>query len=106
MIHSGVSLQYALTPAKPDAASHDNDGHWFAMLEWQWDSPISGGYGTKTASTVNPGVAHVGSWYQWTLEALLPLNQEAGHPGFRFGFTIFLDELGPVAFAHPLWHPH
>jgi len=52
---------------------------------------------------MNPGLSYVGKTYQVAAEAILPLNNEAGHGvGFRMQLLLFLDDLVPSAFGKPL----
>jgi len=37
---------------------------WVPMVEFQFDTPLGGGYGTQTAATMNPGLAYVFPTYQ------------------------------------------
>ena len=103
IIHSGLSLQYTPGRRTPAQDSASTSPSWIGLVEFQWDSPINGGYGTKTAATMNPGIAIMGHTLQWSIEALIPLNQEAGKPGLRAGLTVFLDECLPRWFAQPLF---
>jgi hypothetical protein len=71
------------------------------LVEFAFDTPL-GGDG-KTAAMLAPGLSYVAETYQVAAEALLPLNDHAGHgAGFRAQLLFFLDDLVPSLFGQPL----
>jgi len=57
-----------------------------------------------TTGTVNPGVLWETPHYQLGAEALIPLNSDSGqHVGVEIQLWIFIDDLAPQLFGHPLF---
>jgi hypothetical protein len=54
------------------------------LVEFSFVSPV----GEKSAVTMNPGLSYVGKTYQVAAEAIVPLNNEAGH-GWAFVCSCF-----------------
>jgi len=72
---------------------------WVPLVEFAFDSPR----GQKTAATVNPGISYVAVTWQAAVEAVIPLNTQAGRTvGARAQMLFFLDDLIPSLFAKPL----
>lgn len=74
------------------------------LVEFQFDTPLDGGYGRATAGTANPGIAYMAGKYQLSAEAIVPLNRAGGSSGFRVGAIFFLDDLVPSLFGKPVLH--
>ena len=71
----------------------------------RFDTPLDGGYGRKTAGTINPGVAYVFDKYQLSIEAIVPVNRAGGTGlGVRAGVILFIDDLIPSLFGKPVFH--
>lgn len=69
------------------------------LIEFSFDSPR----GEKTLATMNPGLSYVAVTWQVAVEAIVPLNSEAGRSvGARAQLLLFLDELLPSVFGKPL----
>jgi len=59
--------------------------------------------GEKTAATMNPGLSYVAVSWQIAVEAIVPINGEAGRSvGARAQLLLFLDDLIPSVFGKPL----
>jgi hypothetical protein len=107
IVHTGIALEFStlyltdrFTGGPPDK---EPTNQWVPMVEFQFDSPLNGGYGTKTAATANPGVSYVFETYQLSLEAIVPMNRRGGSSlGVRAGAVFFLDDLIPSVFGKPL----
>ncbi len=57
-----------------------------------------------TTGTINPGVLWETPHYQFGVEALIPVNSESGpHVGVEMQLWIFIDDLFPQLFGHPLF---
>jgi hypothetical protein len=103
-LHWGFSLQYSMfyltsryTPGK--LPKHEPLHQFIPLVEFAFDSPR----GEKTAATMNPGLAYVGSAWQVAAEAIIPLNSEGGRAiGVRAHLFLFLDDLMPALFGKPL----
>jgi hypothetical protein len=104
ILHWGFSIQYStfyLTSRfRPGKLPQDEPLHQFIpLVEFAFDTPR----GEKTAATMNPGLAYVGSSWQVAAEAIIPLNSEGGHTiGARAHLFLFLDDLLPAIFGKPL----
>jgi hypothetical protein len=69
------------------------------LVEFSFDTPR----GQKTVATMNPGLSYVAVTWQVAIEAIVPLNSEAGHTvGGRAQLLLFLDDLIPSLFGKPL----
>jgi hypothetical protein len=69
------------------------------LVEFSFDSPR----GQKTSATMNPGLSYVAVTWQVAVEAIVPLNSEAGRSvGARAQLLLFLNDLIPSLFGKPL----
>jgi len=69
------------------------------LVEFSFDSPR----GQKTTATINPGLSYVAVSWQVAVEAIVPLNSEAGRSiGARAQLLLFLQDLIPSLFEKPL----
>jgi len=69
------------------------------LVEFSFDSPR----GQKTLATMNPGFSYVAVTWQVAVEAIVPLNSEAGRSvGARAQLLLFLQDLIPSVFGKPL----
>jgi hypothetical protein len=100
------SLQYSL----PYLQEHVQDiglprpfRDMIPLVEWQMTSPTNRG-GETTTGTINPGVLWEGKYCQLSLEASIPVNSHSGPAvGGLFQVQIFIDDLFPTIFGHPLF---
>ena len=103
-LHWGFSIQYntlyltdRFTPGRLPKSEPVNQ--FVPLVEFAFDSPR----GQKTAATMNPGLAYVAGTWQIAVEAVVPINSEAGHAvGGRAQLLLFLDDLMPSLFGKPL----
>ena len=103
-LHWGFSLQYSTfyltdryTPGK--LPKNEPLHQFIPLVEFAFDTPR----GEKTAATMNPGLAYVGSAWQVAAEAIVPLNSEGGRTiGMRAHLFLFLDDLFPAVFGKPV----
>jgi hypothetical protein len=69
------------------------------LVEFSFHSPR----GEKTVATMNPGFSYVAVSWQVAVEAIVPLNSEAGRSvGARAQLLLFLQDLIPSVFGKPL----
>jgi hypothetical protein len=69
------------------------------LIEFSFHSPR----GQKTSATMNPGLSYVAVSWQVAVEAIIPLNSEAGRSvGARAQLLLFLQDLIPSVFGKPL----
>lgn len=103
-LHWGFSIQYStlyltdrFTPGRPPKDEPLNQ--FVPLVEFAFDSPRGG----KTAAFMNPGFAYVAVTWQVAVEAIVPLNSEAGRTvGGRVQLMLFLDDMMPSVFGKPL----
>jgi len=73
------------------------------LVEFAVTEPLDRGGGGATG-TVNPGVLWESKDFQVGLEAVIPINRETGpNVGVVFNVQIFIDDLFPKLFGHPLF---
>jgi hypothetical protein len=73
------------------------------LVEFSFESPENRD-GGKTTGTINPGILWETRHFQLGAEALIPINHETGdHVGVIVQMWIFIDDLFPKAFGHPLF---
>lgn len=110
MLHWGIALEYStlyLTDRFTGGPPTEEPLHqWVPLVEFAFDTPLSGGGGRRTA-TANPGLSYVAVTWQIAVEAIVPLDQGAGHGvGGRVQLLLFLDDLMPALFGKPLLSSH
>ncbi len=73
------------------------------LVEFSFDSPENRGGGVTTG-TVNPGVLYENPYFELGVEANIPVNEHSGaHVGVTLQVWIFIDDLYPKTFGHPLF---
>jgi hypothetical protein len=103
-LHWGFALEFStlyltnrFTPGKLPKQEPLNQ--FVPLVEFSFDSPR----GQKTAATMNPGLSYVAVSWQVAVEAIVPLNSEAGRSiGARAQLLLFLQDLIPSVFGKPL----
>jgi hypothetical protein len=103
-LHWGFAVEFStlyltnrFTPGKLPKEEPLNQ--FVPLIEFSFDSPR----GQKTSATMNPGLSYVAVSWQVAVEAIIPLNSEAGRSvGARAQLLLFLDELIPSLFGKPL----
>jgi hypothetical protein len=72
------------------------------VVEFSFDTPENRG-GGGTTGTINPGVLYETKYFQIGAEAIIPVNSASGHDGGAVvQLQIFLDDIWPKWFGHPL----
>jgi hypothetical protein len=72
------------------------------LVEFSFTSPENRDGGVATG-TINPGVLYESRYYQLGVEAIIPVNGATGHDvGAIVQLEIFIDDLWPKVFGHPL----
>ncbi|MGL5166899.1 MAG: hypothetical protein ACRC9K_13530 [Afipia sp.] len=99
----GFSLQYStlyLTKRFTGGPPKEEPLNQFVpLIEFAFDSPR----GAKTVATMNPGLSYAAVTWQVAVEAIVPLNRDAGRSvGGRAQMLFFLDDLIPTVFGKPL----
>lgn len=103
----GFSLQYQL----PYLQSHVKDvglpkplRDMIPLVEFSFETAENRDGRGITTGTINPGVLWETRFAQFGVEALIPINHESGnHVGAIFQVWIFLDDLMPKTFGHPIF---
>ena len=104
IVHWGFSIQYStfyLTPrfSAGRLPKEEPLNQFIPLVEFAFNSPL----GKKPVATINPGLVYVADKYQIGIEAIVPLNSEAGRAtGVRAQLFLFTDELFPSLFGKPL----
>jgi hypothetical protein len=68
------------------------------MVEFAGASPLVGG----PTITAYPGLTWAGRFYQMSVEAIAPLNDQSGHTGVQFLLHLYLDDMFPKTYT---WTP-
>jgi hypothetical protein len=73
------------------------------VVEFSFDSPENRD-GGQTTGTINPGVFYEAKYFQIGAEAIIPVNNASGdHVGGVVQLQIFLDDIFPKIFGHPVF---
>jgi hypothetical protein len=107
MLHCGVALEYStlyLTDRFTGGPPKEEPLHQFIpLIEFAFDTPFGGASSGRTVGTMNPGLSYVAQTWQLAVEAIVPLERQAGRGvGVRAQIPFFLDDLVPALFGHPL----
>jgi hypothetical protein len=74
------------------------------VVEFSMETPENRGPLGVTTGTINPGVLWESKYLQVGIEALLPVNRASGeHVGAMVTFEIYIDDLFPKLFGHPMF---
>jgi hypothetical protein len=103
----GFAVEYSL----PYLQQHVNDvgltsplKNMIPLVEFAMTTTENRGQGGLTTGTINPGILWETPHFQLGVEALIPVNHETGdHVGFVVQMWIFIDDLFPKEFGHPLF---
>ena len=73
------------------------------LVEFQMTTPTNKN-AVPTTGTINPGVLWEGKYCQISLEASIPINSQTGPAvGGLFQVQVFIDDLFPKIFGHPIF---
>ena len=74
------------------------------LVEFSMESTENRGQGGLTTGTINPGVLWESNYFQLGVEANIPINRASGsHVGATIQMWIFIDDLFPKIFGHPVF---
>ena len=101
----GVALEYSL----PYLQSQVKDiglpapfKNMIPVVEFSFNTPENRG-GGETTGTINPGILYETRYFQIGAEAIIPANDATGHNvGAVVQLQIFLDDIWPKLFGHPV----
>lgn len=103
------SLQYQLNYLQQhveDVGIPKPFSNMIPLVEFQMSSPVNrySGALAGTTGTLNPGILWEGNYCQISAEASIPINQQSGPAiGGLFQVQIFIDDLFPTIFGHPIF---
>ena len=73
------------------------------LVEFSFETPENRGENITTG-TINPGVLWETKYFQLGVEALIPVNRDSGdRVGMIANLQIYIDDLWPAVFGHPVW---
>src|SRR5207245_10573242 len=73
-------------------------------VEGALQTPVDGPGARYTTGTVNPGIIWAGRYFQIGIEAVVPVNADAGkNVGVRAQLHFYLDDLFPTTLGRPLF---
>ncbi len=76
----------------------------FPVVEFNFETPVSGPDRRHTTAYANPGFLWAGKYYQLGLEAQLPMNNSSGkNAGVRALVHVFIDDIWPNIFTWTPW---
>ncbi|HZL36459.1 MAG TPA: hypothetical protein VFC78_14165 [Tepidisphaeraceae bacterium] len=74
------------------------------LVEFSFETAENRAGGGLTTGTINPGVLYENPYFQLGLEANIPINRRSGSSvGFTIQAWIYLDDIFPRVFGHPLF---
>ena len=74
------------------------------LVEFAFETAENRAGGGLTTGTINPGVLYENPYFQLGVEANIPVNSRSGaHVGVTIQAWIYIDDIFPRAFGHPLF---
>jgi hypothetical protein len=105
----GASLQYSMPYLKSnvvDVGIPEFFNRMIFIVETSMQTPIANTQdsGILTTGTINPGIIWIGRYYQFGVEAIVPVNRASGAGvGFIAQLHIYLDDLFPGSLGKPVF---
>jgi hypothetical protein len=109
VLNWGGSIQYSMPYLKSaviDLGLPDFINHLIPLVEASLQTPVANTItsGTLTTGTINPGAIWVGNYFQFGVEALIPINrQSGGNIGVIAQLHYYLDDIDPHGIGKPLF---
>jgi hypothetical protein len=109
ILNWGGTIQYSMPYLKSaviDLGLPDFFNHLIPLVEASLQTPVSNTLtsGTLTTGTINPGVLWVGKYFQFGIEAIIPINRESGsNVGVIAQLHYYLDDIDPRGIGKPLF---
>ena len=109
VLNWGGTIQYSmpyLKSAVNDLGLPDFFNHLIPLVEASLQTPVANTFtsGTVTTGTINPGVLWVGKYFQFGIEAIIPINRESGsNVGVIAQLHYYLDDIDPRGIGKPLF---
>jgi hypothetical protein len=103
----GLAVEYSLPYLEANVQDTGLLSPWKNMIplvEFSMQTPENGSGAGQTTGTINPGILWETEFAQFGVEAVVPVNSHSGaHVGAVFQVWIFIDDLFPKTFGHPLF---
>ena len=109
VLNWGGTIQYSMPYLKStviDLGLPDFFNHLIPLVEASLQTPVANTLtsGTLTTGTINPGVLWVGKYFQFGIEAIIPINRESGsNVGVIAQLHYYLDDIDPRGIGKPLF---
>jgi hypothetical protein len=103
----GFALEYSviyLQSQVQDMHFHAPFDRLIPLVEFALETPLNRGARGQTTGTVNPGVIWAGRYWQFGVEAVVPINERTGNNvGVIAQLHFYLDDLFPHSLGHSLF---
>jgi hypothetical protein len=103
----GFALEYSviyLQSQVQDMHLHAPFDRLIPLVEFALETPLNRGARGQTTGTVNPGVIWAGRYWQFGVEAVVPINERTGNNvGVIAQLHFYLDDLFPHSLGHSLF---
>jgi hypothetical protein len=97
------SVPYLQSTIKDFGLGAPFDG-MFPVVEFNFETPVSGSDARRTTAYANPGLMWAGKYFQLGLEAQVPMNSVSGkNAGIRGLVHLFIDDIWPNIFSWTPW---
>jgi hypothetical protein len=109
VLNWGGTIQYSmpyLKSAVVDLGLPEFVNHLIPLVEATLQTPVANTLtsGRLTTGTINPGVIWVGNKFQFTVEALIPINRQSGsNVGVIAQLHLYLDDIDPRGIGKPIF---
>ena len=109
MLQWGGSLQYSMPYLKSNVVDLGLSNFFNRMnfiVEASLQTPVANTLtsGGLTTGTINPGIIWIGSYFQFGIEAVIPVNSQSGADvGVIAQLHIYLDDIFPKSIGKPLF---
>ncbi len=104
----GFTIQYSLPYFNANVAQIDNEylKHIVALTEFTFSKPVFNYApgGNATTGTIQPGLMYMANTWQFSAEAILPINGASGRGvGVIAEYHLFIDDILPDSLGKPLF---
>jgi len=100
----GFALEYGLITTEYSERTGRFPRGWVPLVEFALETPLNGPLAGQTTGTINPGVIWVGRYFQFGVEAIVPINTASGQDiGVRAQFHLYLLQIFPDTIGRPIF---
>ncbi len=103
----GLALEYSLPYLQQhikDIGLPDPLKNMIPLVEFPMQTLDTGDSSGQTTGTINPGVLWETNYFELGAEAIVPVNRDSGaHVGAVVQVWVFIDDIFPSIFGHPLF---